>query len=96
MITKINEISITPIKPTSGLVGFASFVLDHTFYIGSVGIYTRPLGGYRLIYPTKKLGEKNIPLAYPIDKTVGREIEEMVIKKFEEVMKYDRHSSVSF
>lgn len=96
MTPKINEISITPIRPTNGLVGFASFVLDDSFYIGSIGIYTRPLGGYRLIYPTKKIGDRNIPITYPISRTVGMEIEEAVIREFEKVMKNDRHNGVSF
>ena len=95
MQLKINEISITPIRPINGLVGFASFVFDNTFYIGSIAIYTRPLGGYRLLYPTKKVSDKNIPIIYPINKEIGECIEEVIINKFEEVTKNDRHSSFS-
>jgi DNA-binding cell septation regulator SpoVG len=91
---KITEIQIIPIKPVNGLVGFASFVFDETLYLGSVGIFTRPTGGYRLVYPTKKLGLQDINIFYPISKQFGQEVENLISEKFEEVMKNDRHSSI--
>jgi len=88
----ITEIQIIPVKPKDGLVGFASFVYNDSFYMGSIGIYTRLEGGYRLTYPTKT----NFNLFYPIKKDVADVIEKEVIKKFEEVTKqYDRHSKVN-
>lgn len=92
---QITEVQILPIKPTEGLVAFASLILDFDLYLGSIGIVTRPEGGYRLLYPTKKIGDRSISLFYPINKTFAKEIEEEVIKKFEEVTKNDRHSSFS-
>lgn len=83
---KISEIQITPIKPQNGLVAFASFVLDESLYLGSVGIFTRPQGGYRLVYPTKKVGIKDINLFHPISKDFARQVELGVLEKFEEVM----------
>ncbi len=89
---KISEIQIIPIKPQNGLVGFASFVLDNNIYLSSIGIITRPEGGYRLLYPTKKVGIKNINIYYPINKSFATCIEKGVIDQFENVMKkYDRH-----
>ena len=90
---KITEIQIIPIKPTNGLVGFASFVFDETLYLGSVGIFTRPAGGYRLVYPTKKLGSQEINIFYPINKQFGQEVENLISQKFDEVMKNDRYGS---
>lgn len=90
---KITEIQIIPIKPVNGLVGFASFVIDGTLYLGSIGIFTRPTGGYRLVYPTKKLGFQEINVFYPINKAFGQEVENLISGKFDEVMKDDRHSS---
>ena len=88
----VTEIQIIPVKPKDGLVGFASFVYNDSFYMGSIGIYTRLEGGYRLTYPTKA----NFNLFYPINKDVATEIEKEVIKKFEEVTKqYDRHNKVN-
>ena len=83
----ISEVQITPIKPNDGLVGFASFVFSGSPYFSSVGIYTRPQGGYRLTYPTRKTPNGSIGLFYPIDREVAKEIEQKVISKFEEVTK---------
>lgn len=81
----INEVQIIPIKPINGLVGFASFVLNNSFYCGSIGIFTRPDGGLRLTYPTKKVGNKNINIFYPINKEMADFIEKEVINKFNEI-----------
>lgn len=79
----ISEVQIIPVKPKDGLVAFASFVLDNKLYLGSIGIITRPEGGYRLLYPTKKLGIKDINIYHPINKSFAREIEKEIISKFE-------------
>jgi len=39
---RIKDIQIMPVKPRDGLIGFASFVLDDSLYLGSIGILTRP------------------------------------------------------
>ena len=91
---EISEIQIVPIKPNNGLVGFTSFVLNGCLYLGSIGIYTRPQGGYRLTYPTKAIGTRNINIFHPINKKFAEAVERAVIKKFEEVMNQnDRHDS---
>ncbi len=94
MTNQISEIQIIPIKPQNGLVAFASFVWDKSLYLGSIGIMTRPQGGYRLVYPTKKVAERNLNIFYPINRETAQLIESEVVTKFEEVMKkYDRHNS---
>lgn len=96
MRNKISEIQIIPIKPQNGLVGFASFVLDNNLYLSSVGVLTRPEGGYRLVYPTKKVGLRNINIFHPINKSFAESIEKEVINKFEDVMKnYDRYDEAN-
>ena len=96
MKPKLTEIQIIPIKPQDGLVGFASFVLDGKLYLGSIGIVTRPNGGYRLVYPTKKVADKNLNIFYPINKVFAQLIENEIIKKFEEVMNRNnaRHNQI--
>jgi stage V sporulation protein G len=90
----VSEIEITPIKPNDGLVGFASVVFNDSFYLGSIGIFTRPKGGYRLTYPTRKGLGGSFNIFHPINKVVAEQIEQAVISKFEEVVKsYDRHNS---
>ncbi|RJR28361.1 hypothetical protein C4564_05660 [Candidatus Microgenomates bacterium] len=93
MTNRLSEIQIIPIKPQNGLVAFASFVLDESIYLGSIGIMTRPQGGYRLVYPTKKVAERSLNIFYPINKEIAQVIETEVVKQFEEVMNnYDRHN----
>jgi DNA-binding cell septation regulator SpoVG len=94
MTKRLSEIQIIPIKPHNGLVAFASFVLDSNLYLGSIGIMTRPQGGYRLTYPTKKVGDRNINIFHPINREFAEKIEKEIIKKFEEVMNQnDRYDS---
>ncbi len=96
MKNMITEIQIIPVKPNNGLIGFASFVLSNNLYLGSIGIITRPEGGYRLVYPTKKVGLRNINIFHPINKSFAESIEKEVISKFEDVMKnYDRYDEAN-
>ncbi|HCR81340.1 MAG: hypothetical protein UY13_C0002G0122 [Candidatus Pacebacteria bacterium GW2011_GWB1_47_8] len=90
----LSEVQITPIKARDGLVGFASFVYNDSFYFGSIGIYTRPQGGYRLTYPTRKGPSGNFNIFHPINRNIAEKIEKVIISKFENVTKmYARHSS---
>jgi len=90
----ISEIQIVPIKPQDGLVGFASFVIDNALHLSSIGIVTRPQGGYRLTYPTRKSQNGSFHIFYPINKATAERIEQAVIARFEEVTKsYARHHS---
>jgi|SRR3989344_2739997 len=94
MTNRLSEIQIIPIKPQNGLVAFVSFILDESLYLGSIGIMTRPQGGYRLVYPTKKVADRNLNVFYPISREFALAVEQEVVKQFEEVMKkYDRHNS---
>ena len=93
---QITEIQIIPIKPQNGIVAFVSIVLDHNLYLSSIAIMTRPQSGYRLVYPTKKVGNRAISVFHPINKAFAQFIEEAVIKKLEEVMKpNDRYNSIN-
>lgn len=84
---KITEVQIIPIKPKDGLVAIASVVADNSLYLGSVGVHTRLDGsGYRITYPTKKIGEKNINIYHPINKETSRVIEEAIISKAKEIL----------
>ena len=86
MQKQISEIRVTPIKPKAdGLVGFASLVFEDSFYLGSIGIFTRPRGNYRLAYPTKKNSNGSLNIFHPINKSISKQIEEAVVNKLEEV-----------
>ena len=91
---KVTEVQIVPVKPQNGLVAFASFVYGNSFYLGSIGIYTRPQGGYRLTYPTRKSSKGNFNIFHPINREMAEEVEKVIISKFENVTKmYVRHNS---
>ena len=82
MEPNVSNIQIIPIRPSSGLVAFASFILNENFYMGAIGIHTRPQGGYRLTYPTRKVSNDNLPIYYPINKEIAGVIEQAVMAKF--------------
>ncbi len=82
IMTKITEIQIIPIKPINGLVGFASVVLDEKIYLSSIGIHKRlNEEGYRLTYPTRKVGNKSLNIFHPISREVSLAIEQAIITK---------------
>ena len=83
---KISEINIFPITPRDGLLGFCNFIYNDEFYMGGIGVYSRPEGGIRLTYPYKKGDHTNIPLYYPINKEVGDNILKKVEEKYQEVI----------
>jgi len=92
---EISEIQILPIKPKNGLVAFCSFTINNQFYIGDVAIYNRLNGGYRLVYPSKILiNGRNVSCIHPINKKTGELIEEVIIGKYEDLMKKLRESEV--
>ncbi len=86
MKDKVSEIQIIPLKPKDGLVAFASFTFDSLFYFASIGIYTRPQGGYRLTYPTRKTLNSSMPIFHPINKEIATAIEDVVIRKYEAII----------
>jgi stage V sporulation protein G len=85
MTLLITEVNVTPIKPQDGLVAFASIVLNDSIYLSSIAVYTRPDGSYRLLYPTKKLGERILNLFHPISREASKQIETAIFKKCEEI-----------
>lgn len=95
MSVNISEVEVTFVRQNNGLIAFASFVIDNAVYCGSVAVMTRPTGDYRLVYPTKTVGNQQINVFNPINREAGRLIEEVVINKIEDVMRLNndnRHS----
>lgn len=82
----ISEVQITPIKPVQGLVAFASCVIDGRLYISSLGVHKRLDGsGYRITYPTKKVGVRQLNYFHPITKDAGLAIERAIVVKCREL-----------
>ena len=87
MKTQIDEVEIVPIKPREGLIAFASCVVDKKLYLGNIGVHSKLDGsGYRLTYPTKKLGLSNIPIYHPINKQLGEAIAKAIGEKVDKLM----------
>ena len=85
-MNQISEVQIKIIKPKDGLVGFASLVLDGKLYLSSIGVFTKLDGsGYRLTYPTKKVGDSDLQIYHPINRDISEAIEKAVISKAIEV-----------
>jgi len=79
---RITEVQIIPIKANNGLIAFGSVLFDDCLFLGSIGIHKKLDGsGYRITYPTKKIGEKDINIFHPINKEVSKLIEDEIIKK---------------
>lgn len=88
MRPNITEVQVIPLKPKDGLVALASCVYDRSLYLGSIGIYTKLSGGYRLAYPTKKTSSTTtINIFHPINKDIAEKIEQEIIGKYEELTK---------
>ncbi|MDD4110592.1 MAG: septation protein SpoVG family protein [Clostridia bacterium] len=84
---QINEIQIIPIKANNGLVAFGSLLFDNCLFLGSIGIHKKLDGsGYRITYPTKKIGNTNINIYHPINKEASKQIETAIILKVKELL----------
>lgn len=97
----VSEVSVTPVKPVDGLVAFASCVVNGQLFIGSMGIHKLLDGtGYRITYPTKKIGSRQLNYFHPVTKEMGAKIEQAIVKKCTEIFErsdeeYDRHNKVT-
>ena len=68
-------------------MAFASVVLENSLYLGSIGVYTRLNGiGYRITYPTKKIGNKDINIYHPINLETSKAIEKAIISEAEKIL----------
>ena len=68
-------------------MAFASVEIDNQFYVSSIGVHKRRDGtGYRITYPTRKVGEQNLPIFHPTEPSFSQEIEQAICSKAEEVM----------
>ncbi len=83
----ISEVEILPVKPHSGLVAFASCVVNGQLYLGNIGIHTRPDGsGYRLVFPVKVLPNgKQIHCFHHLTREAGGLFLQVIVRKFEEL-----------
>ena len=84
---QVTEVDIAFVKPKDGLIAFASVVLDDELYLSGIAIHSKLVGsGFRLTYPTRKVGETQFSLFHPIRKPIGLAIEQAIAEKLKNVM----------
>jgi len=94
---EVSEVNIVPVKAVDGLVAFASCVVNSQLYLGSLGVHRRLDGsGYRITYPTKRLGARELNYYHPLTKEAGSAIEQAIVAKCNELFERsdeqdDRH-----
>jgi stage V sporulation protein G len=63
-------------------------VVREELYLSGIGIHRKLDGsGYRLTYPTRKVGTRSFDIYHPITREAGRAIEEAVIAALKDVLK---------
>lgn len=83
----VKKVEIIPIKPQNGLLAFASVEIDDQLYISSIGIHKRRDGkGFRLTFPTRKVGDHQLTICHPTTPTLSKEIESAIFSKAEEIL----------
>lgn len=84
---KVTDVQITPITPRRGLVAFANVVIDDSIFMGFIGVHTKlDRSGYRITYPTKKVGQKDLNIYRPTNELTSKLIENAVIEKAKEIL----------
>ena len=92
----VSEVQVSFIKPKDGIIGFASCVIGVGLYVSSIAIHQKADGsGYRLTYPTKKIGQNNLQIFHPINRSLSAALEDAIFKKLNAVMERcnDRYGS---
>lgn len=80
---KITEVQIEFIKPSNGMIGFASVVVENSVYLSSIAIHKKlNAEGYRITYPSKG----QFKIFHPINQATSQAIEEVIFKKLNDVM----------
>lgn len=74
-------------------MAFASCVLNGHFFVGNIGIHTRPDGcGYRLVFPSKILANGlEVQCAHPVSKEAGELLLQAITSKFEALIAKAQH-----
>ena len=84
---KVKKVEIVPIKPHEGLLAFASIEIDDQLYIGSIGVHKRRDGkGYRITFPSRKVGDYQMIICHPTTPDLSKEIESAISSKAEEIL----------
>ena len=82
----VTEVDVAFVKPKDGLIAFASVVIEDQLYLGGIAVHRKLVGdGYRLTYPTRKVGEAQFDIFHPIRRPLGLAIEQAIFNKLNDV-----------
>ncbi|MBA7616203.1 hypothetical protein ES703_23499 [subsurface metagenome] len=86
---QVSEVTVIPVKPKKGLLGFCTFVLNDAFFIRDVAIYNTLSNEYgiRLVYPGRRSSSGDIlNTVHPINRSADEAVLKEVAKEFERVI----------
>lgn len=84
---QVTEVDIAFVKPKDGLIAFASVVLDDQLYLSGIAVHRKLDGsGYRLTYPTRRVGDSQFSVFHPIRRPIGLAIERAIFAKLKDVV----------
>lgn len=94
---EVKNIQFIPIRPNSGLIGFASCEINNQYYLGSLAVYTlldKP-GSYRITYPRIKLISGELvktffPISDELDQAISSAISNQVSQLMGSIEKGDK------
>lgn len=76
---KVTSIQLIPVRAQKGLIAFAEVILDNCLLVTSIGVHKRLDGkGYRITFPTKKVGEKQMYLYRPITPEFSKQLSQAI------------------
>jgi len=83
---EVTNVDFFTMKPSKGLLGFASVILDGQLYLGSIAVFVRPdTGDIRLSFPQKQLFNKKVNYFLPLAPELNGKILEAVRTKLNEL-----------
>jgi len=85
---QIKDVQITPINPQGSLIAFGSCLLGNLF-IGHIAIHNKPDGSIRLVFPARKVKEKNLQVFYPTTEELNKLLTEAFEEKLKELNLFD-------
>lgn len=85
--TKITDVQINPVRPQDGLIAFASVIIFEQFRLNNIALRTTLNGGYRLVFPAKKLRNgAEIESFHPITAEATVALTNAIVEKYEDLM----------
>lgn len=84
-MNEITKIKINKVFWEKWLIWFAEVVINDSIFIGWIGIFSRlsEPEKIRLVFPTKKKGDKDIKICYPMTNELYRLMEGEIQKEYD-------------